>query len=73
MTDDTPRGFITLSDDDGLVVPKNSIKYYLACNLHNVPITLHIYPTCGHGWGFRANFDFHLEMLRELKTWLNSF
>ena len=73
VTDDTPRGFITLSDDDGLVVPKNSIKYYLACNLHNVPITLHIYPTCGHGWGFRANFDFHLEMLRELKTWLNSF
>ena len=73
VTNDTPRAFVALSDDDGLVVPKNSLKYYLACNLHNVPITIHIYPTCGHGWGFRSNFDFHLEVLRELKTWLNSF
>lgn len=73
INNETPRAFITLSDDDTLVVPKNSIKYYLACNLHGVPATIHIYPSCGHGWGFRDSFDYHLEMLKELKTWLNSF
>ena len=73
VTNDTPRAFITLSDDDTLVVPKNSIEYYLALNAHKVSSTMHIYPTCGHGWGFRASFDYHLEMLGVLKSWLNSF
>ena len=73
VTKETSRVFITLSSDDTLVVPKNGVSYYLACNNNNVPASLHIYPSCGHGWGFRANFDFHLEMLRELKTWLESF
>ena len=70
---ETPRAFITLSNDDTLVVPKNGVSYYLACNKQGVSASLHIYPTCGHGWGFRANFDYHLEMLRELKSWLQSF
>ena len=70
---ETSRVFITLSNDETLVVPKNGVSYYLACNNNNVPASLHIYPTCGHGWGFRANFDFHLEMLRELKSWLENF
>ena len=73
VTKETSRVFITLSSDDTLVVPKNGVSYYLACNNNNVPASLHIYPTCGHGWGFSANFDFHLEMLRELKTWLENF
>ena len=73
VTNETPRAFITLSDDDGLVVPKNSLKYYLACNANGVSASIHIYPTCGHGWGFRASFDYHLEMLGQLKSWLKSF
>ena len=73
VTIDTPRTFITLSDDDKLVIPKNSLKYYLACNKNGVPATIHIYPSCGHGWGFRASFDFHMEVLGQLKSWLKSF
>ena len=73
VTSDTPRVFLALSNDDDLVPAINGLNYYLECNNHGVPASLHIYPTCGHGWGYSAHFDFHLEMLRELKSWLNSF
>ena len=69
----TPRAFIALSDDDTLVLPVNAVNYYLECFRHDVPAALHVYPTGGHGWGYRASFDFHLEMLHELKAWLASF
>jgi acetyl esterase/lipase len=69
----TPRAFIALSDDDDLVLPANGANYYQECYRHDVPATLHIYPTGGHGWGYRESFEFHMEMLLELKGWLHSF
>ena len=68
----TPRTFIALSDDDTVVPPMNGANFYMECYRHDVPASLHIYPTGGHGWGYRASFDFHLEMLSELKAWLGS-
>jgi len=38
-----------------------------------VPASIHIYPTGGHGWGYRETFAFHYEMIFELKAWLESF
>lgn len=73
VTRATPRAFIALSDDDQAVLPMNGANYYMECYRHDVPATLHIYPTGGHGWGYRATFDFHIEMLQELKAWLQSF
>jgi acetyl esterase/lipase len=73
VTRATPRAFIALSDDDRAVLPMNGANYYMECYRHDVPASLHIYPTGGHGWGYRASFDFHLEMLHELKAWLKSF
>lgn len=69
----TPRAFIALSDDDTAVPPMNGANYYMECYRHDVPASLHVYPTGGHGWGYRASFDFHFEMLHELKAWLSSF
>ena len=69
----TPRAFIALSDDDELVLPANGAYYYQECYRHDVPATLHIYPSGGHGWGYRESFEFHMEMLLELKGWLQSF
>lgn len=69
----TPRAFIALSDDDGAVLPMNGVNYYMECYRHDVPASLHVYPTGGHGWGYRDNFAFHLEMVLELKAWLQSF
>ena len=73
VSNETPRVFITLSNDDGGVPPKNGVNYYIKCNLHGVSASFHIYPSGGHGWGFRSSFPFHSEILEELKAWLNSF
>ncbi len=69
----TPRAFITLSDDDAVVLPANGTNYYLECYRHDVPASLHIYPSGGHGWGIRSSFAFHVEMMQELRSWLMSF
>ena len=69
----TPRAFITLSDDDHAVLPANGVNYYFECYRHDVPASLHVYPSGGHGWGIRTSFTYHLEMMQELRTWLNSF
>lgn len=69
---DTPPAIIFHSDDDGLVVPENSINYYLGLNQHKIPASLHIYPSGEHGWGFRESFPYHEAMLKELETWLSN-
>lgn len=69
----TPRAFIALSDDDHTVLPANGVNYYLECYRHDVAATLHVYPSGGHGWGFRSDFAYHIEMLLDLKAWLGSF
>lgn len=69
----TPRAFIALSDDDHTVLPANGVNYYIELYRHDVPASLHVYPTGGHGWGNRDSFKYHNEMQLELKAWLRSF
>jgi acetyl esterase/lipase len=69
----TPRAFIALSDDDQAVPAANGFNYYSELYRHDVPASIHIYPTGGHGWGYRETFAFHYEMIFELKAWLESF
>lgn len=73
VTRTTPRAFIALSDDDDVVLPANGINYYLECYRHDVPASLYVYPTGGHGWGILQSFPYHIEMILNLKAWLNSF
>nr|WP_320058457.1 alpha/beta hydrolase [uncultured Bacteroides sp.] len=70
VTAETPQAFITLSSDDKAVPPQNSIDYYLALLKNNVPVAMHIYPTGGHGWGFRDNFIYKRQWTEELEKWL---
>lgn len=66
----SPQAFIMLSGDDGAVPPINGIGYYLALLEQKVPSTLHVYPTGGHGWGFRDNFIYKRQWTEELEKWL---
>ncbi len=70
VTSATPKAFITLSSDDKVVIPQNSIDYYMALTRAGVPASMHIYPTGDHGWGIRANFAHNKEMLNSLSNWL---
>ncbi len=69
----TPRVFLALSDDDRAVPAANGFNYYSECYRHDVPASIHIYPTGGHGWGYRESFTYHYNMIFELKAWLESF
>ena len=69
----TPRAFLALSDDDKAVPAANGFGYYQQLYKHDVPASIHIYPSGGHGWGYRESFAFHYQMVFELKAWLQSF
>lgn len=66
----TPPAFIALSADDIGVLPINSLLYYEALRKYGVSATLHIYPTGGHGWGFKDSFTYKKEWTEELAKWL---
>ncbi|MDR1985065.1 MAG: alpha/beta hydrolase [Prevotellaceae bacterium] len=70
VTEDTPPAFITFSTDDGLAA--NAIKYYLALLEHHVQVSLHAYPTGGHGWGFLDTFLYKRQWTEELEKWLRT-
>lgn len=70
VTAQTPQAFIMLSADDGAVPPANGIHYFEALLRHGVPATLHVYPTGGHGWGFRDAFTYKRQWTGELEKWL---
>ena len=73
----TPRAIILMSSDDEVVPPvTNGVAYYSAMRNEGNECTMHVYPTCGHGWGFRDaahGFPYHEQMLNDLTCWLNSF
>lgn len=67
----TPQAFLVLSADDRSVPPANGIHYFEALLQHQVPATLHVYPTGGHGWGFRDAFPYKRQWTGELEKWLH--
>jgi len=66
----TPPAILLLSDDDRVVVPANSIAYYEALKRNDIPAAIYIFPTGGHGWGFRENYAYYKQMTELLSAWL---
>ncbi len=67
-----PPTFIALSDDDRSVPPANGTLFYIrALKEHGVAGELHVYPTGGHGWGWRDTFLYKDELRTSLDRWLN--
>ncbi len=69
----TPKAFIALADDDHTVLPINGVNYYMELFRHDVPASLHVFPSGGHGFGVRERFKYHNELELMLKAWLSSF
>ena len=69
----TPPALILTSNDDKVVPPvTNAIAYYSAMQQVGNSCTLHVYPTGGHGWGFREDFRYHQQMVTDLNYWLSN-
>ena len=72
VTSDTPPTFIAVSANDNVVSVKNSIDYFNALKDNGVPVSLFIYPTGGHGWGYNPDFVHYKEWTAEMIHWFNT-
>ncbi|MBR1575614.1 MAG: alpha/beta hydrolase [Bacteroidales bacterium] len=54
ITEQTPPALLLLCEDDKGVVPEHSWRYFEQLRLHGVPAELHIFPSGGHGWGWKT-------------------
>lgn len=68
----TPPTILLLSDDDKAVLPENSIWYYEALKRNGVPAAMYVFPSGGHGWGFRESYEYHQQMTGLLSAWLKA-
>jgi acetyl esterase/lipase/lysophospholipase L1-like esterase len=69
----TPPAVIFLAADDLTVPPlTNGFKYYESMVKAGNPCALYVYPSGGHGFGFRQDYTYHDQMLKELSTWLDN-
>lgn len=71
VTSQTPPTFLIHATDDTVVLPENSINYYLALKKNNVPAELHIYEKGGHGFGLGVN-DTSKYWTRDCQEWLKT-
>lgn len=66
----TAPAILLVSTDDMAVPVSNSLKYYAALLKNGIPASMHVYPSGGHGWGFKSSFECHEQMLADLTAWL---
>jgi acetyl esterase/lipase len=70
VTPETPQAIIFNSSDDLTVPPDHAIRYYKALIANKVPASLHLYPTGGHGWGYKEDFIYKRQWTDELEKCL---
>ena len=69
----TPPAIILLANDDRAVPPvTNGVAYYSAMRNQGNECSMFIYPSGGHGFGFRSSFKYHDQMISDLTTWLKN-
>lgn len=69
VTAKTPPAFLIHATDDTVVLPENSIDYYLALKKNGVTAELHLYEKGGHGFGLGVN-DTSKYWTRDCQEWL---
>ena len=72
VTPATPPAVMLLSGDDRTVPVENSLRYYRSLINNGVNATMMIYPSGGHGWGYRPQFRHHRQMLTDLDYWIRT-
>lgn len=72
VSDQTPPVYIAVSSNDMVVKPGNTLCFYDAMLAKKRPVTLRVFPSIDHGWGYQLTFSHHDEMLEDLTSWLKS-
>lgn len=67
---DVPETMIVLSDNDRLVKPENSLRFYRSLKQNGIKSEMHIFPTGGHGFWMRDNFEHAAEAYPMVMRWI---
>ena len=67
-----PAIILTASDDNAVPVLTNALPYYTAMRRAGNLCSMYIYPSGGHGFGFRDTWPYHDQMLNDLQMWLKT-
>ncbi|MBQ4540745.1 MAG: alpha/beta hydrolase [Alistipes sp.] len=70
--EDAPPALMILSDDDKTVPSQNSTLFYNKLKELGKAASIAIYPTGGHGWGFRDSLPYKSQWQQTLLQWLQS-
>ena len=70
--EDAPPALMILSDDDKTVPSQNSTFFYNKLKELGKEASIIIYPTGGHGWGFRDSLPYKAQWQQALLQWLQS-
>lgn len=70
VTSETPPTFLVHANDDEVVLPENSIRFYQACRKQKVPVEMHIYLKGGHGFGIRPGAGPACEWPYQCRKWM---
>lgn len=70
--EDAPPALMILSDDDRTVPPQNSTLFYNRLKELGKEASIAIYPTGGHGWGFRDTLPYKSQWQQTLLQWLEA-
>ncbi len=73
VDESTPPAILIHCDDDKLVPPVNSTLYYNALKHYGIESSLHIFPSGGHGWSGRSDFEYYHEWFAAVDNWLRRF
>lgn len=69
---DAPKTLMILSDDDKTVPSQNSTFFYNKLKELGIEASINIYPTGGHGWGFRDSLPYKAQWQQTMLQWLQS-
>lgn len=70
VTSETPPTFLIHAQDDSGVPVQNSLLYFEALTRNDVPASLHVYPTGGHGFAFGTDRGTVEEWTHVLLSWI---
>jgi acetyl esterase/lipase len=70
VTKDTPPTFLFHTNEDTVVLPENSVLFYMALRQHKVPAELHIYEKGQHGVGLAQKNPILKSWSDRLNDWL---
>jgi acetyl esterase/lipase len=69
---DAPKTWMVLSDDDKTVPSQNSTFFYNKLKELGIEASINIFPSGGHGWGFRDSLPYKAQWQMAMMQWLQS-